>query len=254
MQLNWRPNSFGLNRRLTISLQMLNVLTGLDQALHGSDNLRGWGQQSFTDRTLLYVRGFDATAGAERYIYQVNEHFGSANNRAGASAPFQVGLTGRYQIGLDDSRRAMFNVLGGQNGQPLSADQLKERMRRGVTNPFYRIIALKDSLQLGLTVEQEAKLKTLGDTLQAKIDPAIDEIADAIAKQGKNADPMALRVALGRRLGEARTLVQQAMKDAQQTLTAEQWAKLPADVKTPGMRRGGPGGGSGDRPRGERAP
>jgi hypothetical protein len=122
-----------------------------------------------------------------------------------------------------------------------------------VTNPFYRIIAVKDSLQLGLTAEQETKLKTLGDALQAKIDPAIEEIADAIAKQGKNADPMALRVTLGRRLGEARALVQQATKDAQQTLTAEQWAKLPADLKSPGARRGGPGAG-GDRPRGEREP
>ena len=248
MQLNWRPTSFGLNHRLTISLQMLNVLTGLDQLVHGPNDMRGWGQQGFTDRTLLYVRGFDPTPGAERYIYQVNEHFGATNNRGRASAPFQIGLTGRYQIGFDDSRRAMFNVLGGANGQPLGADSLKARMRRGIANPFYRIIALNDSLQLALTPEQQSKLKSFGDTLQSKIDPAIDEIAEAIAKQGKNADPQALRVTLGRRLGEARSLVQQAAKDAQQTLTPEQWAKLPADVKTPGMRRGGAPG-NGGRPR-----
>lgn len=255
LQLNFRPASLGLNHRLTLSLQMLNVLTGLDQLVHGPNDMRGWGQQAFTDRTLLYVRGFDATPGAERYIYQVNEHFGSSNNRGRASAPFQIGLTGRYQIGFDDTRRAMFNVLGGQNGQPLSADQLKERMRRGITNPFYRIIAIKDSVQLALTPDQEKRLKTLGDSLQAKIDPAIDEIAETIAKQGKNADPQSLRVTLGRRLGEARTLIAQAAKDAQQTLTPEQWAKLPADVKSPGMRRGGPGGpGGGDRPRGDREP
>ena len=255
MQLNWRPSSFGLNRRLTVSLQMLNVLTGIDQLVHGPNDMRGWGQRGVTDRTLLYVRGFDPTPGAERYLYQVNEHFGSTNNRGRASAPFQLALTGRYQIGFDDSRRAMFNVLGGANGQPLGADQLKERMRRGITNPFYRIIALGDSLQLGLSADQQSRLKAFGDSLQAKIDPAIDEIAETIAKQGKNADPQALRVTLGRRLGEARALVQQAQKDAQQTLTPEQWAKLPADVKASGMRRGGPGGGGGgDRPRGDREP
>ena len=253
LQLNWRPASAGLNRRLTLSLQMLNVLTGVDQLVHGSNGLRGWGQQGVTDRTLLYVRGFDRTPGAERYVYQVNEHFGARNNRAGASTPFQIGLTGRYQIGVDDSRRAMFNVLGGSNGQPPGADQLKERMRRGITNPFYRIIAVKDSVQLGLTEDQQARLKLLGDSLQAKIDPAIDEIAETIARQGKNADPQALRMTLGRRLGEARALVQQAMTDAQQTLTAEQWAKVPADLKSPGLRRGGPGAG-GDRPRGDREP
>lgn len=253
MQLNWRPSSFGLDRRLTISLQVLNLLTGADQLVHGPNDMRGWGQRQSTDRTLLYVRGFDATPGAERYVYQVNEHFGSANDRGRASAPFQLALTGRYQIGFDDSRRAMFNVLGGANGQPLGADQLKARMRRGITNPFYRIIALNDSLQLSLTADQQARLKLFGDSLQAKIDPAIDEIAETIAKQGRNADPQALRVTLGRRLGEARALVQQAQRDAQQTLTPGQWAKLPADVKSPGMRRGGPGG-SGGRPRGDGEP
>jgi len=254
VQLNWRPSSFGLNRRLTVSLQALNVLTGLDELVHGSNGLRGWGQQGYADRTLLYVRGFDPTPGAERYLYQVNEHFGSTSNRGRTTAPFQLGITGRYQIGFDDSRRAMFNVLGGTNGQPLGADSIKARMHRGITNPFYRIIALKDSLQLGLTADQQARIKLLGDSLQAKIDPAIDEIAETIAKQGKNADPQSLRVTLGRRLGEARTLIQQATKDAQQTLTPEQWAKLPADVKSPGMRRGGMGGPGGDRPRGDREP
>ena len=253
MQLNWRPTSLNLNRRLTISLQMLNVLTGVDQLVHGNDNLKGWGQQSFPDRTLLYVRGFDPAG--RRYVYQVNEHFGAANNRNGFVAPFQIGLLGRWQIGLDQTRRGIFNVVGGRNGQPLSADSLKARMRRGFANPFYRILEVKDSLSLGLSGEQQARLKTLGDSLQAKIDPAIDDLAETIAKQGRNADFMSMQVALGRRLGEARTLMLQAIKDAQSTLTPEQWAKLPEQVKNP-VRRGpgGFGGEGGGRPRGDREP
>ncbi|HEX8849012.1 MAG TPA: carboxypeptidase regulatory-like domain-containing protein [Gemmatimonadaceae bacterium] len=253
MQLNWRPTSFNLNRRLTLSLQMLNVLTGLDQLVHGNDNLKGWGQQSFPDRTLLYVRGFDPSQ--QRYVYQVNEHFGAANNRNGFVAPFQLGLVGRWQIGMDDTRRGIFNVVGGRNGQPLSADSLRDRMRRGFANPFYRIIEVKDSVGLALTPEQETRLKSLGDSLQPKVEVIIGALSDAIAKQGRNADFMSMQVTLGPRLAEARTLMAQALKDAQATLTADQWAKLPESMKRGGMRGmrggGGPGEGGGGRPRGE---
>jgi hypothetical protein len=247
-QLNWRPTQFGLRRRLTISAQVINLLSGLDQLFHGSSDMKGWGQQSFPDRTLLYVRGFDAAN--ERYLYQVNEHFGSSSSRGAFRAPFLIGLQGRYTLGVDDSRRGMFNVIGGPNGQPLSADALKERMQRGFTNPFRRIIEVNDSLQLALTSEQQTRLKGLGDTLQTKIDPLIDDLATVIAKQGKNADPMSMMAALGKRLSDGRAMMQQASKDAQAVLTPEQWAKLPPEVRNGGLRRGGPDGQrDGDRPR-----
>jgi hypothetical protein len=239
-QLNWRPTQLGLNRRLTISAQFINLLTGLDQLFHGTNDLKGWGQQSFPDRTLLYVRGFNAAD--ERFLYQVNEHFGASSSRGAFRAPFLIGLQGRYTIGVDDSRRGMFNVIGGPNGRTLTADQLRERMQRGFTNPFRRIVEINDSLQLALTPDQLTRLRGLGDTLQTKIDPLIDDLAEAISKQGKNADPMSLMAALGKRLGEGRAMMQQAAKDAQGVLTAEQWAKLPPDVKNGGLRRGGPDG------------
>jgi hypothetical protein len=47
-------------------------------------------------------------------------------------------------------------------------------------------------------------------------------------------------------------MMQQASKDAQSVLTPEQWAKLPPEIKTGGLRRGGPDGareGEGRRPR-----
>ena len=45
--------------RATISLGIANPLTGIDALVHGSNNLHGWGAPSFTDPTLLFVRGFD---------------------------------------------------------------------------------------------------------------------------------------------------------------------------------------------------
>lgn len=43
----------------SVSLNLTNPLGGLDQALHGSSNLRGWGTQPFADPVLYNVRGFD---------------------------------------------------------------------------------------------------------------------------------------------------------------------------------------------------
>src|SRR6266576_2774922 len=43
LQLNWRPAWLGLDRRLTLSLVTVNLLGGLDEWLHGTANLRGWG-------------------------------------------------------------------------------------------------------------------------------------------------------------------------------------------------------------------
>jgi hypothetical protein len=51
----------------------INALAGLDQLLH--DDLRGWGQPSFPDRTLTYVRGFDAAT--QSFRYEINERFGA---------------------------------------------------------------------------------------------------------------------------------------------------------------------------------
>src|SRR5207245_5983117 len=42
-QINWRPSWFRLDRRLTVSILTLNVLGGLDDLLHGTGNLHGWG-------------------------------------------------------------------------------------------------------------------------------------------------------------------------------------------------------------------
>ena len=42
LQANIRPTSFGLDRRLTVSVIAMNTLTGIDQLLHGSDHLHGW--------------------------------------------------------------------------------------------------------------------------------------------------------------------------------------------------------------------
>ena len=247
LQANIRPASAGLDRRLTISVIALNTLTGLDQLLHGSNKLHGWGQPSFPDRTLLYVRGFDPAS--ETYNYQVNEHFGVTNGTRNAfRVPFQIAIQGRLALGTDPARQQFNNVVGGGRGR-LSADALKARMTRLVPNAFLDIIAVNDSAKLELAPDQIAKLQSSGDSFKVKADSLIDKVANMLADTTvKSPDPMTVFAKLRPSMTEGRKLAAQAISEAKAILTPAQWAKVPDSIKTPGLRRGdGEGGGRGDR-------
>src|SRR5207245_1178163 len=103
LQLNWRPDWFGLDRRLTVSLLTVNLLGGLDEWLHGAANLRGWGYAAAPDPVLLHVRGFDPTTA--QFHYAVNGRFGAtASASGGVTVPFQIALQGRLAIGPGSTR------------------------------------------------------------------------------------------------------------------------------------------------------
>ncbi|MEO8576993.1 MAG: carboxypeptidase regulatory-like domain-containing protein [Gemmatimonadales bacterium] len=243
LQLNFKPSSFGLQRKLTISVLGLNTLTGIDQLLHGKDNLKGWGQPVFPDRTLMYVRGFDPAS--QRFIYQVNEHFGAANGSRNAfRVPFQLAVQARLALGVDPARQQMNAVFGGRNGARASAVDFRERLARAVPNAFRQIIDLNDSLKLELTADQKAKLTLMGDSLQVKTDTLIGALAQTLGgRDARTADPMQLMMKMRGRIQEGRTLSAKAIKDAETILTPEQWAKVPKEVKEPFVRpRDGEGG------------
>jgi len=246
VQLNFKPSAFGLQRRLTMSVQLQNALVGLDQLLHG-DNLHGWGQPVIPDRTLLYVRGFDSAA--RRYVYQVNEHFGVPNGRASAyRVPFQIGLQGRLTLGQDPARQQVRQIFGGGNGRRLTREDYKARLQRLVPNPFLEAISLNDSLKLALTPEQTARLRALSDSLAPKVDTLTNQIADMLAGAGANPDPQVIFARMQGKTNEGRKLAEQAINQLQGVLTPEQWAKLPASLKSiPTGRGAGPGGGRGGR-------
>jgi hypothetical protein len=240
-QLNIRPNRWGLNRRVTVSVLALNALAGLDQLLH--DDLRGWGQPSFPDRTLMYVRGFDQTN--QRFVYEVNERFGAAQgSRSAFRSPFQLAIQVRAALGSDPAREQIRAMTRGPGGRQMNAEQLRQRMQRTIPNPFRRTIELNDSLALGLTAEQRAALTVKGDSLQGRADTAIAKIAEVLGSVGANPDPQTTMFRMRDNVQAARRMAEQAAKDLEAILTPEQWAKLPANVRNPLMGpRGQPGEG-----------
>lgn len=128
MRLGIRPNLPRLERRMTISVDATNVLTGLDQLVNGRDNMRGWGAGASADPTLLYVRGFDAAS--QSFRYEVNEAFGQDRRGVNAlRAPFAIRLSARVALGGNPAQNnrgfgqaggggfaGMAGLLGGMGG------------------------------------------------------------------------------------------------------------------------------------------
>jgi hypothetical protein len=252
LQLNIRPAAWGLNRRLTVSVLGLNTLAGLDQLLHGANNLHGWGQPSSPDRTLLYVRGFDPQSG--QFLYTVNEHFGAANSsRTPFRSPFQLAIQARLTVGPDPAREGMRRIFGGANGQPLTAEDFKTRLARAIPDPFERILAIKDSVGLALTPQQVSRLQLLSDSLRQQSEPVIDSLAAVLAGAAKNPDPQVFGRQLRPKMQAARLMAAAAIKQAQAVLTPAQWAKVPQSIKMPFRPyqggQEGPGQGPGERMR-----
>ncbi|MBA4071541.1 MAG: hypothetical protein C0497_06860 [Gemmatimonas sp.] len=247
MQLNFRPQlGPTVGRRLQLQVGLVNPLAGLDQLLHGTDKLRGWGQPAFVDNTLLYVRGFDPAAGAFRYV--VNERFGSnALSRSALRNPFQVSLTARMQVGVDRQRQLLEGALrAGANNRPVL--DVRAMIRRLAPNPIRSLMDIRAELKL--SPAQVATLKAIGDSLDAKSDELSKRLEAQMQKEAKGGgDMQTLFPKLQPLLQEARNNYVQATQSIQKVLTPEQWAEVPEPVKNPTLR---PGDGQGGRrlPRG----
>ena len=240
LQANLRPN-FGsfLGQRLMISIAAINPLAGLDQLLHGSDNLRGWGQPNRADPTLLYVTGFDAAQ--QRFIYTVNGRFGdNPAARTAIRTPFQLALTARLQVGPDRQRQLLEGTLRGINGARAAGGRggfdIRTIVNRVAPNPVTAIIAMKDTLQL--TPDQIAKLQLIADSLSAENDTLITTIQEQLSKGRAGADLAAVFPNIQPKLQQARNNYLAAIKSAQNVLTPVQWSKLPEDIRNPTLTRG----------------
>jgi hypothetical protein len=247
LSANFRPTFLKLDRRLTLTLSTNNLLGGVDQMLHGSDKLRGWGATVRPDATLLTVRGFDpgsgagAGSGAARFLYQVNERFGQTRGAANAfRQPFQLSLQARLSVGPDPIRERMRGIFGGAQraGDNRSAlDRLTSTMPSLVDS----VLARKDSL--ALSEPQIASLRKLADSVKAANGPLADSLATMLQRAGSNPDPRTLMGTAGPLLQRLRQSASQSARAVQAILTPEQWALLPEPLRNANRGGGfGPGG------------
>ena len=228
MQVNYKPDRFGLARRLALSLTFVNPLAGLDQAINGENHLQGWGQPSRPDQTLLYVKGFDANTNT--YKYQVNGRFGNTIGSAQAfRQPFLLQLQARFSYGQQTGFGAFAG--GGAGGRPGGGGGGLGALAARVPNPLAQILEMKDSLKL--TDDQVIRLQVMSDTLAAVNTRLGEDVRATVAKAGNNPDMAVVFASIRPKLDEARKNLTGALKQAESVLTPDQWKLVPERIRNP---------------------
>ena len=251
-QVNIRPPF--LQQRLTMSLATTNFLGGLDELLHGENNIKGWGQNSQPNSTLMTVTGFDPAT--KMFKYQINERFGATSAASTASrSPMQLQLRMRYVIGYDQQRARMNAFFApGANGAPSGMDALRLGIARFETENVVKVaMDRKDSL--ALAPDQMDQLQKLLDSTKLVMTPLLDSLTkevDKVNKAGSAANIQPLIMLLGP-LNRETTNMRDAVR---KILTDVQWSLLPEAVRNGtnffnvGGGIGGFGGGRGGGMRG----
>jgi hypothetical protein len=171
LNIQWRPPiPYKYVRRFTPNVYLQNVLSGLDQLVHGSDNLRGWGSPATPDPVLFVPKGFDA--GTQKFTYDVNSRFADTRpRRTVLSDPFRLVIDFTMDLSTDyelqQLRRAVEPVKGPNGWQRRTADSLTSFYLRNTSSIHKMLIAEQDSLFL--TKAQVAALRKADSVFSAEV-------------------------------------------------------------------------------------
>jgi hypothetical protein len=175
-----------LSNRMTMSLNLANPLGAIDQMLHGTDHLHGWGSTPLVDGTLYQVRGFDAQT--QRYTYQVNPRFGDTRpSTTTFRTPFRLTLDFSMELGPDRSEQDVIlrmRIKPPLAGTRASADTIKNRYMNftgtGGFSDIYRLM-LRYADSLALSREQTEKVQERQTYLRARADSVYSALANYLA-------------------------------------------------------------------------
>ena len=157
--------------RADLTLNLTNPLGGLDQLLHGSSGLHGWGTAAAPDPTLYTVRGFDAAN--NRFQYAVNPRFGGTSPTSSTlRAPFRLTLDVSVDIARPVSEQQLDRWLrpgrAGRPGVRLAAAELTRRYQLVVPDPYGELLQQSDSLLL--SQEQVRQIQDVRTQYRARVD------------------------------------------------------------------------------------
>jgi hypothetical protein len=179
MSVSFNPIKVRMPQRATLSFQVSNPLGAADLLLNGSNSLKGWGQASFPDQQLLYVRGFDPAT--KQYRYEVNQRFGSTNQSSGFRIPVTLTAMMRFDVGPTREKQMLTQQL--DRGRRTAGQKAPEVMLKamygngGIPNPIASVLREQDTLKL--TGPQADSLATLN----RKYTIANDRLWTPLAKQ-----------------------------------------------------------------------
>jgi len=178
----------GAGGRVHAALNFSNTLGGLDQLLHGSANLHGWGSPALPDPVLYNVRGFDAAA--QRFSYEVNPRFGDTRPSATTlRAPFRLTLDVSIDLGKSLGVQQIARNLSpgrGGKGERISEAALQRQYARNVFDVYTMILDQSDSLLLSPAQTQE--LKVAHTRYRAAMDSLWKDLSTYLAALPKDYD------------------------------------------------------------------
>jgi hypothetical protein len=169
-------------RYLIASINFANPLGGLDQLLHGSEHLHGWGTAPLPDPVLYTVQGFDPNKNQFRYV--VNDRFGSTRPSQNVlRAPFRMTLDFRLELGRPVRQQdfARFLQMDARRGNTARApaDSLRDRLLDyKVTDVYEYMFRMRDSLLL--TRSQVDSLERLRANYQPRAEAVWQDLAHDI--------------------------------------------------------------------------
>ena len=188
LNVQWRPpmpQRWG--GRVTPAVYLQNVLAGVDQLVHGSAGLRGWGSPATPDPVLFVPRGFDATA--RRFRYDVNPRFADTRpNRTLLREPFRIVIDFSMNLstdfGLQELRRAVEPVRTMEGWRRRSADSIASFYLRNTSSVHKGLLAETDSLLL--TRDQVTALRRADSVYSERVRAIYRPLGELLA-QGNGA-------------------------------------------------------------------
>lgn len=161
-----------------------NVLAGVDQLVHGAENMRGWGGVASPDPVLLVPRAFDASN--NRFRYDVNPRFAETRpSRLNWRDPFRVTLDFTVRLHTDydlqSLRRAIEPVKTPRGWERRSIDSL-EALYLGQTSSIHRALVVEGDT-LFLTGAQIEQLRTRDSVFADSVRQLYRPLAEFLAAQ-----------------------------------------------------------------------
>jgi hypothetical protein len=160
------------------SLSFANLPGALDQLLHGSNSLRGWGLLPLPDPTLYQVKGYDPTS--RQFVYQVNPRFGASGPATTTRrSPFRITLDIQLSLGRSAQEQLVeqnVRVRPSLVGTRAPTDTIKARYLRSGFSDIYAIM-LQFSDSMALSRSQVETIQARQITLKARADTVYRDLA-----------------------------------------------------------------------------
>jgi hypothetical protein len=234
INLTVNPLKVRMPQRAQLRFQLGNPMGALDMLFHGAGNIRGWGQQSSPDQTLLYVRGFDPVA--QRFKYEVNQRFGSTRPQQNINRAAPVTITALLQLDIGPTRERqqltqMLDRGRTREGQIQNEQGLRSQYVTGgvVPNPFISMLRQADNLKL--TPDQGDSIATLNRFYMTRLDSIWTPVARYLSALPKGPYDQDDAYARYRAAREASVdLLVEFAPQVKQLLTPEQKRLLPQSL------------------------